>query len=494
MTVPMTVVENIRRLDAQGVSARQIAIELGVSRDSVAKYTSIEDYSPKPPKPAARPGAQALEGFTEVIDSWLAEDAGRPKKQRHTARRIFDRLAAEHDYTGSYSPVQRYIKAHRAAHRARGEGFQQLVWPAGTAQVDFGEAQALIAGVKMLLHILVVTFPYSNMRFVQAYRGETAECVGHGLRTIFEHIGVAPRQLIFDNATGIGRRTGKKVIESKLFGAFKAHYRCQARYCNPYSGHEKGNVENAVGFLRRNIMVPEPEAQSIQGLNQMLLARCAALAEADHYRKGMPVVELFAEDVAAGLHLPGIGFDPVRYESRRADKTGSVLIESNTYLAGPAFHDRLLTVGIRHDRIEILDEHSVPVVVFDRVYGKQEATILAADSLLPALVAKPGAWGHSPVRALVPEPVRDWLDTAADAERARLLAHVDQAATATSFDTAIEAATKLITIGDDPASAGLGMLARRIAQGAEPTAMVVDLGVYDQLTGITNQTDIEEAA
>lgn len=94
----------------------------------------------------------------------------------------------------------------------------------------------------------------------------------------------------------------------------------------------------------------------------------------------------------------------------------------------------------------------------------------------------------------MPEPVRDWLDTAADAERARLLAHVDQAATATSFDTAIEAATKLITIGDDPASAGLGMLARRIAQGAEPTAMVVDLGVYDQLTGITNQTDIEEAA
>src|SRR5699024_6683198 len=147
-------------------------------------------------------------------------------------------------------------------------------------------------------------------------------------------------------------------------------------------------------------MVPEPEAQSIQGLNQMLLARCARVAEAEHYRKGVPISELFAEDVTAGLQLPGISFDPVRYESRRADKTGAVLIESNTYLAGPAFHDRLLTVGIRHDRIEILDEHSTPVVVFDRVYGKQETTILAGASLLPALVAKPGAWGHSPVRAL----------------------------------------------------------------------------------------------
>ena len=492
MTVPMTVVENIRRLDADGVSARQIAIELGVSRDSVAKYTSIEDYSPTPPRPAARPGAQSLEGFTEVIDAWLVDDARRPRKQRHTARRVFDRLVTEHDYAGSYSPVQRYIKAYKAAHRARGEGFQQLVWPPGTAQVDFGEAQALIAGVKMLLHILVVTFPFSNMRFVQAYRGETAECVAHGLRTIFEHINAAPRQLIFDNATGIGRRTGTKVIESKLFGSFKAHYRCQGRYCNPYSGHEKGNVENAVGFLRRNIMVPEPEAQSIEGLNQMLLARCAQLAEEDHYRKGAPIVELFGEDVAACLELPGIGFDPVRYESRRADKTGAVLVESNTYLAGPAFHDRLLTVGIRHDRIEILDEHCAPVVVFDRVYGKAEATILAPGSLLPALVAKPGAWGNSPVRTLVADPVRDWLDAAAHADRARLLTHMDQAATATDFDTAIEAAEKLITVGDDPASAGLGMLARRIVQGAEPATAVVDLGVYDQLTGITNT--IEESA
>lgn len=188
------------------------------------------------------------------------------------------------------------------------EGFQELVWPPGTAQVDFGQAQALIAGVKMLLHILVVSFLYSNMRYVQAYRGETAECVCHGLRAIFEHIGTVPRQLIFDSATGIGRRTGKKVIESKLFGAFKVHYRCQARYCNPYSGHEKGNVENAVGFLNRNVMVPEPEAQSIEGLNQILLARCAQLAEAEHYRKGVPISELFAEDIVVGLQLPGIGW------------------------------------------------------------------------------------------------------------------------------------------------------------------------------------------
>src|SRR5699024_1825789 len=92
----------------------------------------------------------------------------------------------------------------------------------------------------------IVTVPSSNMRYVQAYRGEAAECITHGLRTIFEHIGGAARHWVFDNATGAGRRTGARIIESKLFSAFKLHYRCQARYCNPYSGHEKCNVENAV--------------------------------------------------------------------------------------------------------------------------------------------------------------------------------------------------------------------------------------------------------
>ncbi|MET3812642.1 transposase [Arthrobacter sp. UYEF3] len=199
-------------------------------------------------------------------------------KQRHTAKRIFDRLVEEHGFTGTYSPVQRHVKKWSAANRQPGEGFTELVWPAGTVQVDFGQAEAIIAGIRQVLHILVVTFPFSNMRFVQAYRGETAECVAHGLRTVFEHIGAAPRHMVFDNATGIGNRVGTRVTETKLFGAFKLHYGSESRYCNPYSGHEKGNVENAVGFLRRNFMVPEPEAATLEGLNKVLMARCDALA------------------------------------------------------------------------------------------------------------------------------------------------------------------------------------------------------------------------
>ena len=488
MTVPMTVVEDIRRLDTEGVTGREIARRLGVSRDSVLKYTRLEDFSPGLPSPVPRPGARVLGGFEDVIVGWLTDDTRRPSKQRHTAKRVFDRLVDEHGYAGSYSPVQRFVKRFKLEHRSAGEGFLELVWPAGTAQVDFGQAEAVIGGVRQVLHMLLVTFPFSNMRFVQGYRGETAECVCHGLRAVFEHVGAAPRQLVFDNATGIGRRVATKVVESKLFSAFKAHYRSQARYCNPYSGNEKGNVENAVGFLRRNFMVPEPEAVSLEGLNQVLLARCDGLGQDTHWRKDRPIADLFAEDLAACMELPGIGFDAVRYESRHTDKTGVVLVEGNSYLAGPSFSQRLLTVGIRHDRIEILDENIQPVISFDRVYGRHEDTVFAPATLLPGLVAKPGAWSHSPVRALVPDPVRHWLDAASNQKRSRLLHHLDQAAAVTGFDTAVAAAQKLIDLGNDPASAGLGMLARRMAQGAEPDPATVDLSVYDQLARIGQAT------
>jgi transposase len=426
-----------------------------------------------------------LVGFEQIIQQWLDEDQRRPRKQRHTAKRVFDRLVAEHGFTGSYSPVQRHVKKWNVRHRHAGEGFTELVWPAGSAQVDFGQAEAIIAGIRQVLHILLVTFPFSNMRFVQAYRGETAECVCHGLRAVFEHVGAAPRHLVFDNATGIGRRTGMKIVETKLFHAFKLHYRAQSRYCNPYSGHEKGNVENAVGFLRRNLMVPEPEAASLAALNEILLKRCDELATATHWRKGLPIAELFVQDVAASQALPGIGFDPVRYESRRADKMGHVLIDGNSYAAGPAFHGRALTVGLRHDAIEILDEHAAPILTFPRAFGHQTETIFEPASLLPLLVTKPGSWGHSPLRALVPDPVRDWLDKAAGTDRRRLLSAVDAAARSTGFDAAVRAAEVLLGRGDAPEMAAVGMLARRLADGTEPAAANVDLSVYD--TFVTGQ-------
>lgn len=478
----MSVIETIRVLDGEGVSGREIARRTGVNRETVAKYTKEESFSPAAPVTAREPGRTALLGLTTIIEGWLADDERRPRKQRHTAKRVYDRLCAEHDYAGSYSPVQRFIQQYRRARRTGSDGYLELAWPAGQAQVDFGEAEALIGGIRTLLHIFIVTFPFSNMRFVQAYRGETAECVCDGLRRVFEYIGVVPRLLVFDNATGIGRRTGKTIIESKLFAQFRQHYRLEARFCNPYSGNEKGNVENAVGFLRRNLMVPEPDAPSLAELNATFLSQCVELGGQKHWRKETLISELFVEDVAAGLELPGVAFDAVRYESRKADKTGTVLIDGNSYLAGPTFAGRLITVGLRHDVVELLDEHAHPVVTFERVFGSATTTQFQAVSLLPALGAKPGAWSHSLARPEIPEPLRGWLDAASLEQRARVFWQLFRLSEQTTFHTAIEAASRLVARGDTPVGAGVEMLARRILQGSEPEPHPVNLNVYDQLS------------
>lgn len=219
------------------------------------------------------------------------------RKQRHTARRVYARPVEEEGFEGSYSSVQRYVKRWREEHRSDGDGYLELDWSAGVMQVDFGEAVATIGGGDVKVHCLVATFPHSNMRYVAAMPGENAECVCEGLAQIFDHIGMVPRVLVLDNATGAGHRVAwNKVTVVRVFAMFCDHYRLETRFCNPYSGNEKGSVENAVGFLRRNLMVPKPNAESHRQLTRHLLSRCDAIADVDHYRSGRPVRELFDED------------------------------------------------------------------------------------------------------------------------------------------------------------------------------------------------------
>lgn len=183
---------------------------------------------------------------------------------------------AECGYEGAYPSVQRWVKRWREEHRAEGEGFAELSWHPGVAQVDFGQARAVLSGCERTVHFLVVSFPYSNMRCVVACPGEDAACVCHGLSRVFSHVGMASRVLVFDNATGVGHRSGDgKVTMTGVYETFAAHYGIETRFCNPYSGHEKGSVENAVGFVRRNLMVPIPSAEGWEALSDAWLCLCS---------------------------------------------------------------------------------------------------------------------------------------------------------------------------------------------------------------------------
>ena len=234
------------------------------------------------------------------------------------------------------------------------DGFLKLRWAPGTAQVDFGNFVATIGGVRAALKLLVASFPHSNARFCMALPCERAEVFCWGLRRIFGWAGRSPRVLVLGSATEAGRMAFGKVTESRLFSQFRAHCRCESRCCSPCPGNGKGSVENAVGFLRRNLLVPVPEAGSLEEPSRMLRDGCVRLNAQSASRDGRPTAQAFQEDLAGMLELPGVPFDAVRWGKAKSDKRGYVHVDGNLYCAGPAWHDRELVVGVRAGTVEIL--------------------------------------------------------------------------------------------------------------------------------------------
>ena len=264
------------------------------------------------------------------------------------------------------------------------------------------------------VHCLVVSLPYSNMRLCVALPGENAECLCHGLMLVFEHIGGVPPVIVMDNATGAGRRNAKgEVALTGVFSAFVAHYRLEVRFCNPYSGNEKGSVENAVGFLRRNLMVPPMRAESYGQLSRLLLERCDGLARDSYCPRlpDVPVAEVFDEERAALMPLPSTAFDPVRWESRTADKYGLVDIDSNRYLAGPDSARSRVLAAIRWDTVTLASPATGELLAeYPRQYGRSR-NVEDPALVLPRLAVKPRAWRESSIRPDVPDDIRAWLDS-----------------------------------------------------------------------------------
>ena len=277
-------IDDIRRLGRNGASVASISRDTGVSEPTVRKYLREQDLSERPPEIGGAPGSPLLEPFEALIDSWLLEDRRCWRKQRHTAKRVYDRLVAEEGFEGSYSTVQRYVRRRREELAAgldarEAQGFLLLDWLPGECQVDFGQADLRVRGVVTRGHFLVVSFPHSNVGFAQVFWGETAECVCQGLKSVIEFVGGVPLRAVFDNATEVGRRVGAQISTSALFRRFAAHYGLDYSFTNPYSGNEKGSVENKVGALRRNLFVPMPQIWDVKAYNGRLLDACLALSE-----------------------------------------------------------------------------------------------------------------------------------------------------------------------------------------------------------------------
>ena len=140
------------------------------------------------------------------------------------------------------------------------------------------------------------SFPYSNVAYCQLFRGEKCEYVCQAFINLLEYIGVVSKVIVFDNATGIGHRFWEILKENPMFQRFRVHYGFESRFCNPNSGHEKGSVESNVGYIRRNIFVPElkiPEDIEEFNLTEMLYYCEKLMEKRFHYIHKVPVFDLF---------------------------------------------------------------------------------------------------------------------------------------------------------------------------------------------------------
>lgn len=482
MTTPVRVRQSIRQLETKGLTHTQIARELGVSRTTVVKYAT-RDYSPVPPTGGTAGRSLVAGEYARKADEWLEADRRMPRKQRHTARRVHERLVEECGFEGSYSSVRRWVKRWRQRHRGEAEGSGELEWAPGSAQVDFGQALAVVAGVERTVRFLVVSFPYSNMRYVAALPGETAECVCHGLNKVFSHAGMVPRVLVFGNATGVGhRRADGTVTQTRPFSLFCARYGFETRFRNPYSGWEKGSTENAVGFPRRDLMVPTPSAEGWDRLTDAWLERCDEIARGVHYREDVPVRDLFETDLGHMLPLPPSMFDACDWRGVKAGRTGTVAIGSNRCLAGPEWRSMRLMAGVRALRVELRSMDGEPIVTLERRWGRSPDTAMDPLSLLAIIARKPRSWGEGPIRSDFPEETRVPLDRMEPRERGLLVDGIRHAAVASGFRAAVMAVVEIVAAGRRPDRAAIDQTARRIAQGDGPESRA-RLDAYGRFMG-----------
>jgi len=383
-----------------GKSISELARITGRSRNTVKKAIRGEPWGYKERKHQAFP---VLGPYMETIDKWLEEDRSQPKKQRHTARRIYNRLVEEYGFKGSESTVRRYVRmAKIKLGLEEPEVFVPCDPEAGVeAEVDWGSATAIIAGEKVRLKFFCMRSKYSGKHFVRFYPCERQEAFFDAHIHAFNFFGGVFPVIIYDNLTSAVKKvlSGKSRIEQESFRKFRSYYSFEARFCNSNSAHEKGGVEGLVGFARRNYMVPVPEAESIEALNEVILKRCYTYGNHTICGRDATVNELYEREKKHLLELPEIAFSNIKVSSGRVDKYSTVIVDQNRYSVPTRYAGFKVNIVMSVERIEIFSGNK-KIATHERRFGKNK-WCLKPEHYLSLLLRRPGAFESA-------RPIREW--------------------------------------------------------------------------------------
>ncbi len=386
-----------------GKSISELARLTGHSRNTIKKAIRGEPWGYKERRHQPFP---ALGNYLGIIDRWLESDKEKPAKQRHTAHRIYNRLVDEQGFKGSEPTVRRYVRLAKIRLGIEVPcAFVPCDPEAGhEAEVDWGTAMAIISGEEMRLKFFCMRSKYSGKHFVRFYPCERQQAFFDAhVRAFAFFEGVFP-VLIYDNLTTAVQKVmrGKDRREQEAFIKFKAYYSFEARFCNPDSGHEKGGVEGLVGMARRNYMVPVPEAESLDELNDKVLRQCLAYGNHKVSGRDRKVSELYEDEKQHLLALPEEAFSNVQVFEGRPDKYATVIVDKNRYSVPSCYAGFKVKVLLHVDRIEIFTG-TKKLSTHERMYGNNK-WCLNADHYLELIQRRPMAF-HSA------RPIRQWRES-----------------------------------------------------------------------------------
>jgi transposase len=465
----MDTIKDIRfRFFVKGEKIAQIAKTLNLDWKTVQKYVDMNDFNESSSRPASEQRfCPKPDPYKPTIDKWLVEDKQAPRKQRHMAMRVYNRLKKEFPgFNCSYRTVASYYAVkHKELFSGAKDGFIPLEHSPGEAQVDFGSADFYENGKRVSGKYLEVSFPYSNKGYLQLFHGENMECLPEGLDAIFRHIGAVPNEIWFDNTktivTKVIRGGGRETTER--FDRFREHYRFHAVFMNPGEGHEKGNVENKVGYQRRNFLVPIPHFVSLSDYNRQLFDLCEEDAGRDHYRYNETIEERFAEDLKHCHPLPEIEFDLSGKTSITTNNWGKFCLNKglHEYSASPKHANTVVNLKLTSSLVIVMDDNYREIIRHRRLYGDTKQQSMEWLPYLKQLSIRPRALKYSGIYDMMPAEMKRFLQNCSNTETGKVLRVLAELTDRTGFDSALNTVNQALFYGASDADS-LKNLYRRI--------------------------------
>jgi transposase len=384
--------EQIRRdRDWEALSIRELARRHGVHRRTVRQALA----APLPPE-RRRPAREApkLAPWRGLIDEWLEADRGAPRKQRHTARRVFERLVEEHGAEISERTVRRYVHRRRRELGESGEAFvPQAHEPAAEAEVDWGEAQVVLRGQRTRVFLFHMRACHSGAGFVMAFGRQTQQAFLEGHVEAFRFFGGVFWLVRYDNLKAAVKQVlrGRRREESDRFVALRSHYLYESQFtlAGIEGAHEKGGVEGEVGRFRRRHLVPVPEVGSLRELNERLEDACFADLSRRIAGRRETVGEAFRREARELRSLPLEDFDASELAQPRVDQKALACVRQNRYSVPVSLVG--LRVGARIGAREVVLFHDGREVArHERLQGRFGVSA-RLDHYLELLARKPAA-------------------------------------------------------------------------------------------------------